>query len=57
MNETSFDEANEPMNSRDVLEEISKYIGMTFIQYQDAYYMIDYDFIKTTSFIFSFMIE
>ena len=41
-----FDEANEPMNSRDVLEEISKYIGMTFIQYQDAYYMIDYDFIK-----------
>lgn len=34
------------MNSRDVLEEISKYIGMTFIQYQDAYYMIDYDFIK-----------
>ncbi len=51
MNE-NFDEANEPMNSRDVLEEISKYIGMTFIQYQDAYYMIDYDFIKTTSFIF-----
>lgn len=41
-----FDEANEPMNSRDVLEEFSKYIGMTFIQYQDAYYMIDYDFIK-----------
>lgn len=41
-----FDEANEPMNSRDVLEEISKYLGMTFIQYQDAYYMIDYDFIK-----------
>ena len=41
-----FDEAKEPMNSRDVLEEISKYIGMTFIQYQDAYYMIDYDFIK-----------
>lgn len=41
-----FDEANEPMNSRDVLEEISKYLGMTLIQYQDAYYMIDYDFIK-----------
>lgn len=36
-----FDEANEPMNSRDVLEEISKYIGMTFIQYQDAYYRTD----------------
>lgn len=41
-----FDEANEPMNSRDVLEEISKYVGMTFIQYQDAYYMIDYNFLK-----------
>lgn len=41
-----FDEANEPMKCRDVLEEISKYLGMTFIQYRDAYYMIDYDYIK-----------
>lgn len=47
-----FDEANEPMSSRDVLEEISKYIGMTFIQYQDAYYMIDYDFIKNNELYF-----
>lgn len=42
-----FDEANEPMNCRDVLEEIAKYLGMSFIQYQDAYYMIDYDYIKS----------
>ena len=28
-----FDEANEPMNCRDVLEEILKYLGMTLIQY------------------------
>lgn len=41
-----FDEANEPMKCRDVLEEITKYLGMTFIQYQDAYYMIDYNFLK-----------
>lgn len=41
-----FDEADEPMNARDVLEEIAKYLGMTIIQYQDAYYMIDYDFIN-----------
>lgn len=41
-----FDEANEPMNCRDVLEEIAKYIGMSLIQYQDAYYMVDYDYIK-----------
>lgn len=47
-----FDEANEPMNCRDVLEEIAKYLGMSFIQYQDAYYMIDYDYIKNENLSF-----
>ena len=47
-----FDEANEPMNCRDVLEEILKYLGMTLIQYQNAYYMIDYDYIKNESLSF-----
>ena len=41
-----FDEASEPMKCRDVLEEISKYLGLSFIQYRDSYYMIDYDYIK-----------
>lgn len=47
-----FDEANEPMNCRDVLEEIAKYLGMSLIQYQDAYYMIDYDYIKNENLSF-----
>lgn len=47
-----FDEASEPMKCGEVLEEISKYLGMTFIQYQDSYYMIDYDYIKSDNLYF-----
>lgn len=40
-----FDEMNEPMTCKDVLSALVEYLGMTLIQWKDAYYMIDYEYI------------
>ena len=40
-----FDEMNEPMTCKDVLTSLVEYLGMTLIQWKDAYYIIDYEYI------------
>lgn len=47
-----FDESNEPETCRDVISSLVKYYGMTIIQWRDAYYIIDYDFINQVSYEF-----
>lgn len=42
-----FDELDEPMNCQDVLKEMMKYLGMTLIQYQQSYYIIDHAFMSS----------
>jgi hypothetical protein len=41
-----FDEDNNPMTYKEVIEEIMKYIGYTMLAYKDCIYIIDYDAIK-----------
>lgn len=41
-----FDEENESEKCKEVLEDIFSYLGMTLIQYQNSYYIIDYEAIK-----------
>lgn len=36
---------NEPMTCKDVLTSLVEYLGMTLIQWKDAYYIIDYEYI------------
>lgn len=40
-----FDEIEDPMTCKDVLSSLVEYLGMTFIQWKDAYYMIDYEYL------------
>lgn len=40
-----FDEMNELMTCKDVLTSLVEYLGMTLIQWKDAYYIIDYEYI------------
>lgn len=44
-----FDEGNEPITCREVLESLVQYYGMTAIQWRGAYYLIDYDYINRGS--------
>lgn len=41
-----FDELDEPSDCRSVIEEISKYLGYSLIQWKGAYYFIDYHFLS-----------
>lgn len=41
-----FDEENEPMTCRDVLQSLTAYLGATLMQWKDAYYIVDYDYIN-----------
>lgn len=41
-----FDEDNESEKSKEVLEDMMSFLGMTLIQYQNSYYIIDYEAIK-----------
>ena len=36
---------NEPMTCKDVLTSLVEYLGMTLMQWKDAYYIIDYEYI------------
>lgn len=42
-----FDEDNEPMTCKDVLSSLVEYLGMTLIQWKDAYYIVDYDYLQS----------
>lgn len=42
-----FDEDNNPMTYKEVIEEIMKYLGYTMIAHKNCIYIIDYDAIKT----------
>ena len=48
-----FDEENESEKTKEVLEDIFSFLGMTLIQYQNSYYVIDYEAIKKGSFQFN----
>lgn len=48
-----FDEANEPMTCKEVIESLVKYYGMTLIQYRNAYYIIDYQYINAGNYLFT----
>lgn len=41
-----FDEDNEPMTCKDALSSLVEYLGMTLIQWKDAYYIVDYDYLQ-----------
>lgn len=42
-----FDEANEADTCKNVLSEIVKYLSMTMIQYENKYFIVDYESIKS----------
>ncbi|HCT93681.1 MAG: hypothetical protein A2X19_06240 [Bacteroidetes bacterium GWE2_39_28] len=42
-----FDEDDNPMTYKEVIEEIMKYMGYTMIAYKNSIYIIDYDAIKS----------
>lgn len=44
-----FDEYNEPMTAKEVLQEIAKYISMTLMQWGDSYYFLDYNSISESN--------
>lgn len=52
-----FDEENESEKTKEVLEDIFSFLGMTLIQYQNSYYIIDYEAIKKVIFNLIVMIE
>lgn len=41
-----FDELKESMTCQEVLAEMLRYLGMTMIQWKDAYYIFDYKYLK-----------
>lgn len=41
-----FDETNEAMTCKDALSSLLSYLGMTLMQWKDAYYIIDYKYIN-----------
>nr|WP_302830105.1 hypothetical protein [uncultured Bacteroides sp.] len=43
-----FDEAGEPMTCKDVLSSLVEYLGMTIFQWQNYYYIVDYNCIKNS---------
>ncbi len=44
-----FDEENEPDTCKSVIEEITRFLGMNLIQFEDKYIFIDYDAYKSDS--------
>lgn len=41
-----FDEEEEPQNTQEILSDIMRFMGMTLIQYKNAYYAVDFNSLK-----------
>lgn len=48
-----YDESEEPQTYKEVIEDILRYLGMTLIQFQDRYYLIDYEALKSGNYSFT----
>ncbi len=47
-----FDEEAEPQNSKEILEDIISYLGMTLIQFENKYLVLDYEGLKAGNYSF-----
>ncbi len=47
-----FDEEDEPETNKSVLEDILTYLGMSMVQYKDAFFILDYDAVTKGNFLF-----